>query len=59
LKRNVELREDSLEIASLKDSLEEEQETVASLVEKLKTLDKSENEIIIKFTKEREHDKAK
>ncbi|KAK1695261.1 hypothetical protein QYE76_011958 [Lolium multiflorum] len=51
-------REDSLEIASLKIALEEEQETRASLEEKLETLEEPQDEIA-KLTKERDLARAK
>ncbi|KAM0906965.1 hypothetical protein ACQ4PT_016441 [Festuca glaucescens] len=52
-------REDSLEVSSLKNALEEEQETVASLEEKLEALEEPQDEIFAKLTKERDHAKAK
>ena len=51
-------REYANDVASLKNDLEEEQETVASLEEKLETLEVSQNEIIAKLTKEIDHAKA-
>ena len=51
-------REDSLEIASLKNALEEDQETIASLEEKLETLEEPQDEIA-KLTKERDLARAK
>ncbi|KAK1621101.1 hypothetical protein QYE76_026618 [Lolium multiflorum] len=52
-------REYADDVASLKNDLEEEQETVASLEEQLQTLEVSQNEIFAKLTKERDHAKAK
>ncbi|KAK1631940.1 hypothetical protein QYE76_006255 [Lolium multiflorum] len=51
-------REYANDVASLKNDLEEEQETVASLEEQLETLEVSQNEIVSKLTKERDHAKA-
>ena len=51
-------REYANDVASLKNDLEEEQETVASLEEKLETLEVSQNEIFAKLNKERDHAKA-
>ncbi|KAK1629509.1 hypothetical protein QYE76_003824 [Lolium multiflorum] len=51
-------REYADDVASLKNELEEEQETVASLEEQLETLEVSQNEIVSKLTKERDHAKA-
>ena len=51
-------REDANEKASSEDALEEEQETRASLEEKLKSTE-SHNEIIAKLIKERDHAHAK
>ena len=51
-------REYAIDVASLKNDLEEEQETVASLEEQLETLEVSQNEIFAKLTKERDHAKA-
>ena len=51
-------REYANDVASLKNDIEEEQETVASLEEKLETLEESQNKIIAKLTKERDHAKA-
>ncbi|KAK1619169.1 hypothetical protein QYE76_024686 [Lolium multiflorum] len=52
-------REYANDVASLKNDLEEEQETIASLEEQLETLEVSQNEIFAKLTKERDHAKAK
>ena len=52
-------REDSIEIASLNNALEEEQELRVSLEEKLETIEESHNEIISKLIKERDHALAK
>jgi chromosome segregation ATPase len=52
-------REYDLEIASLKDSLEEEEEERGSLEEKLESTEESHNETIDKFIKERDHACAK
>ncbi|KAK1614507.1 hypothetical protein QYE76_020024 [Lolium multiflorum] len=52
-------REYANDVASLKNDLEEEQDTVASLEEQLETLEVSQNEIFAKLTKERDHAKAK
>ena len=51
-------REDSLEITTLKNALEEGQETIASLEEKLETLEEPQDEIA-KLTKERDLARAK
>ncbi|KAK1649143.1 hypothetical protein QYE76_066948 [Lolium multiflorum] len=51
-------REYANDVASLKNDLEEEQDTVASLEEQLETLEVSQNEIFSKLTKERDHAKA-
>ncbi|KAK1618006.1 hypothetical protein QYE76_023523 [Lolium multiflorum] len=51
-------REYANDVASLKNDLEEEQDTVASLEEQLETLEVSQNEIFAKLTKERDHAKA-
>ncbi|KAK1653947.1 hypothetical protein QYE76_071752 [Lolium multiflorum] len=51
-------REYANDVASLKNDLEEEQETIASLEEQLETLEVSQNEIVSKLTKERDHAKA-
>ncbi|KAK1694279.1 hypothetical protein QYE76_010976 [Lolium multiflorum] len=51
-------REDSLEIAALKNALEEGQETIASLEERLETLEAPQDETA-KLTKERDHARAK
>ncbi|KAK1612453.1 hypothetical protein QYE76_036126 [Lolium multiflorum] len=51
-------REDSLEIAALKNALEEGQETIASLEERLETLEEPQDEIA-KLTKERDLARAK
>ena len=48
-------REDSLTIASLNVSLEEEHEYRVSLVERLESLDDTNDEIIAKILKERDH----
>ena len=48
-----------MEKASLEDALEEEQETRASLEEKLDSIEESHNEIIAKIIKERDHSIAK
>ncbi|KAK1696898.1 hypothetical protein QYE76_013595 [Lolium multiflorum] len=52
-------REYANDVASLKNDLEEEQDTVASLEEQLETLEVSQNEIFAKLTKESDHAKAK
>ena len=52
-------RDDAMEKASLEDALEEEQETRASLEEKLDSIEESHNEIIAKIIKERDHAHAK
>ena len=52
-------RDDAMEKASLEDALEEEQETCASLEEKLDSIEESQNEIIAKIIKERDHAHAK
>ncbi|KAK1579564.1 hypothetical protein QYE76_037209 [Lolium multiflorum] len=51
-------REYANDVASLKNDLEEEQDTVASLEEQLETFEVSQNEIFSKLTKERDHAKA-
>ena len=57
-KGNIE-RDDAMEKASLEDALVEEQETRASLEEKLDSIEESHNEIIAKIIKERDHAIAK
>ena len=57
-KKNVKQREESLELAALKNALEEGQETIASLEEKLETLEDPQDEIA-KLTKERDLARAK
>ena len=52
-------REDAMEKASLEDALEEEQETRASLEEKLESFEELNNEIIANLTKECDHAHAK
>ena len=52
-------REDSLEIASLNNALEEEQEIRVSLEEKLETIEESHDLLVAKLIKEREHALAK
>src|SRR5664279_4335642 len=52
-------REDAIEIASLTVTLEEEQELRVSLEEKLESIEESQNEIISKLIKERDHAIAK
>ena len=52
-------RDDAMEKASLEDALEEEQETRASLEEKLESIAESHNDIIAKIIKERDHAHAK
>ena len=52
-------RDDAMEKASLEDALEEERETRASLDEKLENIEESQNEIIAKIIKERDHAHAK
>ena len=47
-------REDAIEIASLNNALEEEQETRVSLEEKLETIEESRNELNSKLIKERD-----
>ncbi|KAK1665198.1 hypothetical protein QYE76_053357 [Lolium multiflorum] len=51
-------REDSLEIHALKNALEESQETIASLEERLENLEEPQDEIN-KLTKARDHARAK
>ena len=48
-----------MEKASLENALEEEQETRASLEEKLESFEELNNEIIANLTKERDHAHAK
>jgi septal ring factor EnvC (AmiA/AmiB activator) len=47
------------DIASLKDSLEEEEEERATLEEKLNSIEESNNEVVSKLIKERDHADAK
>jgi septal ring factor EnvC (AmiA/AmiB activator) len=48
-----------LEIASFKDSLEGEEEERATLEEKLDSIEETNNEVISKLIKERDHARAK
>ena len=48
-----------MEKASLEDALEEEQDTRASLEEKLESIEEYHNEIIAKIIKKRDHAHAK
>ena len=52
-------REDAMEKASLENSIEEEQELRVSLEEKLESLDESNDLIVAKMIKERDHALAK
>jgi septal ring factor EnvC (AmiA/AmiB activator) len=52
-------REYAQDIASLKDSLEGEEEEWATLEEKLDSIEESNNEVISKLIKERDHARAK
>ena len=52
-------REDSIEIASLNNALEEEQELRVSLEEKLETIEESHDEVVSKLIKECDHALAK
>jgi archaellum component FlaC len=49
------VKECANDIASLKDSLEGEEEERATLEEKLDSIEESNNEVISKLTKERDH----
>ena len=52
-------REDAIEIASLNNALEEEQETRASLEEQLESIEESHNELNSQLIKERDRAIAK
>ncbi|MEI4896790.1 hypothetical protein Q8G71_36485, partial [Klebsiella pneumoniae] len=48
-------REDAMEIASLKNALEEEEEARVSLEERLESMEESHEEIVTKLVKERDN----
>src|SRR3954464_8407593 len=48
-------REDAMEIASLKNALEEEEEDPVSLAERLESLEESHEEIVAKLVKEHDN----